>query len=147
MINIILFLIITLSWSLPHFLMKDLSNYLSKYEILVLYHFLWHIMILLFILYVWMFYRSKANLFINNVKKLPNKYKSFLFIVIIIGFISQLSYLTLHKTYNISKLIPILNGLSNIATVLIAYFIYKEELTFVKIIGIFMILTGIYIVN
>ena len=140
MITIILFLIMTISWSLPYFLMKDLSSYLSKYEIIVLSHFVWHVFILLFMLYIWIFYRPKASLFINNVKKLPNKYKSFLIIVTIIGFISQLSYLTLHKTNNISKLVPILNGLSNIATILIAYFIYKEKITVVKIIGIFLIL-------
>ena len=137
----------TISWSLPYFLMKDLSSYLSKYEIIVLSHFVWHVFILLFMLYIWIFYRSKASLFINNVKKLPNKYKSFLIIVTIIGFISQLSYLTLHKTNNISKLVPMLNGLSNIATILIAYFIYKEKITVVKIIGIFLILIGIYIIN
>jgi len=147
MITIILFLIMTISWSLPYFLMKDLSSYLSKYEIIVLSHFVWHVFILLFMLYIWIFYRSKASLFINNVKKLPNKYKSFLIIVTIIGFISQLSYLTLHKTNNISKLVPMLNGLSNIATILIAYFIYKEKITVVKIIGIFLILIGIYIIN
>jgi len=147
MITIILFFIMTISWSLPYFLMKDLSNYISKYEIIVLSHFVWHIFILLFMLYIWIFNRSKASLFINNVKKLPNKYKSFLIIVTIIGFISQLSYLTLHKTNNISKLVPILNGLSNIATILIAYFIYKEKITVVKIIGIFLILIGIYIIN
>jgi len=147
MITIILFLIMTISWSLPYFLMKDLSNYLSKYEIIILSHIVWHVFILLFMFYIWIFNRPKANLFINNVKKLPNKYKSFLFIVTIIGFMSQLSYLTLHKTNNISKLVPMLNGLSNIATILIAYFLYKEKLTFIKIIGIFLILTGIYIIN
>jgi drug/metabolite transporter (DMT)-like permease len=147
MITIILFLIMTISWSLPYFLMKDLSSYLSKYEIIVLSHFVWHVFILLFMLYIWIFYRPKASLFINNVKKLPNKYKSFLIIVTIIGFISQLSYLTLHKTNNISKLVAMLNGLSNIATILIAYFIYKEKITVVKIIGIFLILIGIYIIN
>ena len=147
MITIILFLIMTISWSLPYFLMKDLSSYLSKYEIIVLSHFVWHVFILLFMLYIWIFYRPKASLFINNVKKLPNKYKSFLIIVTIIGFISQLSYLTLHKTNNISKLVPMLNGLCNIATILIAYFIYNEKITVVKIIGIFLILIGIYIIN
>ena len=137
----------TISWSLPYFLMKDLSNYLSKYEIIVLSHCIWHVFILFFMGYIWIFNRPKASLFINNVKKLPNKHKSFLIIVTIIGFMSQLSYLTLHKTNNISKLVPMLNGLSNIATILIAYFIYKEKLTFIKIIGIFLILTGVYIVN
>ena len=147
MITIILFLIMTISWSLPYFLMKDLSNYLSKYEIIVLSHFVWHVFILLFMLYIWIFNRRKASLFINNVKKLPNKYKSFLIIVTIIGFMSQLSYLSLHKTNNISKLVPMLNGLSNIATILIAYFIYKEKLTFVKIIGILLVMLGIYLIN
>ena len=137
----------TISWSLPYFLMKDLSNYLSKYEIIVLSHFVWHVFILLFMLYIWIFNRRKASLFINNVKKLPNKYKSFLIIVTIIGFMSQLSYLSLHKTNNISKLVPMLNGLSNIATILIAYFIYKEKLTFVKIIGILLVMLGIYLIN
>ena len=147
MISIFLILIVSICWSLPFFLIKDLTNYLSKIEIIVISHLVWNVFILSFMGYIWLFNRPKANSFIKNIKKLPNKYKYYLLSLTIIGIISQLSYFTLLKNNNVSVIIPILNGLSNIFIILLAYLFFKEKLTFVKVIGILLVILGIYLLN
>ena len=147
MISIFLILIVSICWSLPFFLIKDLTNYLSKIEIIVISHLVWDVFILSFMGYIWLFNRPKATSFINNIKKLPNKYKYYILSLTIIGIISQLSYFTLLKNNNVSVIIPILNGLSNIFIILLAYFFFKEKLTFLKVIGILLVILGIYLIN
>tara|TARA_B110000027_G_C15995011_1_gene244860 strand:+ start:143 stop:586 length:444 start_codon:yes stop_codon:yes gene_type:complete len=147
MISIFLILIVSICWSLPFFLIKDLTNYLSKIEIIVISHLVWDVFILSFMGYIWLFNRPKAISFINNIKKLPNKYKYYVLSLTIIGIISQLSYFTLLKNNNVSMIIPILNGLSNIFIILLAYLFFKEKLTFVKVIGILLVILGIYLIN
>ena len=147
MFSIFLILIVSICWSLPFFLIKDLTNYLSKIEIIVISHLVWDVFILSFMGYIWLFNRPKAISFINNIKKLPNKYKYYVLSLTIIGIISQLSYFTLLKNNNVSMIIPILNGLSNIFIILLAYLFFKEKLTFVKVIGILLVILGIYLIN
>jgi drug/metabolite transporter (DMT)-like permease len=147
MFNIFLILIVSLCWSLPYFLIKDLTKYLSTIEIMVISHLVWDIFILSYIGYIWIFNRPKATSFINNIKKLPNKYKYYILSLTIIGIISQISYFTLLKNNNVSIIIPILNGLSNIFIILLAYYLFKEELTLTKFMGILLVILGIYLIN
>ena len=53
MISIFLILIVSICWSLPFFLIKDLTNYLSKIEIIVISHLVWDVFILSFMGYIW----------------------------------------------------------------------------------------------
>jgi drug/metabolite transporter (DMT)-like permease len=147
MINILLILIVSLCWSLPFFLIKDLTNYLSQIEIIVISHLVWHVFIVLFMGYMWIFNKNIGQHFITKIKKLPNKYKYYILSLTIIGIISQLSYFTLLKKNNVSLIIPILNGLSNVFIILLAYFLFKENITFIKIIGILLVILGIYLIN
>jgi uncharacterized membrane protein len=147
MFYIFLTLIVSVCWSLPIFLLKDLTNYLSKIEIIIISHLMWHIFMLLFMVYIWIFNRPKATAFINNIQKLPTKYKYYILFTTVIGIISQLSYFTLLKRNNVSKILPILNGLSNVFIILLAYFIFKEAVTMTKFMGILLVILGIYLIN
>jgi drug/metabolite transporter (DMT)-like permease len=147
MLTIFLYLIISLGWSLPFFLIKDLTKYLSQIEILILSHLIWHVFILLFLVYTWIFNKNIGQHFITKIKNIPIKYRYYLIAITIISIISQFSYFTLLKKNNVSKVIPILNGLSNIAIVIIAYLLFKEKLTFIKLIGILLVIFGIYLIN
>jgi uncharacterized membrane protein len=147
MLTIFLYLIISLGWSLPFFLIKDLTKYLSQIEILILSHLIWHLFILLFLVYIWIFNKNIGHNFITKIKNIPIKYRYYLIFITIISIISQYSYFTLLKKNNVSKVIPILNGLSNISIVIIAYLLFKEKLTFIKLIGILLVIFGIYLIN
>tara|TARA_B110000285_G_scaffold53854_1_gene61377 strand:- start:81 stop:524 length:444 start_codon:yes stop_codon:yes gene_type:complete len=147
MLTIFLYIIISLGWSLPFFLIKDLTKYLSQIEILILSHLIWHLFILLFLVYIWIFNKNIGQNFITKIKNIPIKYRYYLIFITIISIISQYSYFTLLKKNNVSKVIPILNGLSNIAIVIIAYLLFKEKLTFIKVIGILLVIVGIYLIN
>ena len=147
MLTIFLTLVVAICWSLPYFLIKDISNYISNTEIIVLSHFIWHVFILSFAIFIWIFKRNKATNFIESIKKAPNKIKLYLLSLTFIGIISQLAYFKLLKQNDVSKIIPILNGLSNIAIILLAYFIFKEDITFMKVIGIVLVVLGIYLIK
>ena len=66
MLTIFLTLVVAICWSLPYFLIKDISNYISNTEIIVLSHFIWHVFILSFAIFIWIFKRNKATNFIES---------------------------------------------------------------------------------
>lgn len=147
MLTLFLIIVVSICWSLPFFLIKDITKYLSKLEIIIISHLVWSVFIYSYIAYIWIFDKPKAISFINNIKKLPNKLKYYILSLTIIGIISQLSYFKLLKNNNVSKIIPILNGLSNIFIILLAYLFFTEKLTFTKVIGILLVILGIYLIS
>ena len=147
MINLLLYLIISIGWTIPFFLIKELTNYFSQYEIMIISHLAWHVLMILCIIYLLIFKKSSTKIFINKLKNLPNKYLLFITLITIIGFISQFTYITLFKTQDVSKVLPIVRGLSNIFIILLACTVFKENITFLKIIGIILIGIGIYLIN
>lgn len=145
--ELFLYLITALSWSLPFFLYKEFTKYFSQIDIMILIHVCWHITILSLLTYYLFFDKPKIIKFINKIKKMPKKFIYYFLIIIIIGFIGQYSKLTLFKNNNVSKVIPIIRGISSIFIILLGAFIFKEYITFIKILGIIVILLGIYMIN
>ena len=147
MINLLLYLLVSLGWTIPFFLIKELTNYFSQYEIMAISHLAWHILMILFLIYILIFKNKSGKLFLTKLKKIPNKYLLFIVLITIRGFISQFTYITLFKTQDVSKVLPIVRGLSNIFIILLACTFFKENITFFKIIGIILIGIGIYLIN
>lgn len=147
MINTFLYLIVALGWSLPFFFYREFTKYFSQIDIMILIHICWHITILSIITYLLLFNKQKVNNFINKLKKMPRKFIYYFLLIISIGFISQYSKLTLLANNEVSKVIPITRGISSILIILLATYIFKENITFIKILGIMVILLGIYMIN
>lgn len=145
--NLLLYLITALGWSLPFFLYKELTKYFNNIDIIILIHIFWHILIVSIVLYITIFKNYLAKEFLIKFKKMPKKYIYYLIFIILIGFISQFSKLYLLKYNNVTHAVPIIRGLSAILIILMGVFIFKEHVTFIKILGILVILIGIFMIN
>ena len=145
--NLILYFLSALGWSIPFFLLKDLTNYLNNVDIIIVNHMIWHFFILTFMLFILLFKNKKANQFINKVKKLPPYYLYRIIFIVLIGIISQLAYLRLIKFEDVTVVIPNIRALSTIFIGGLGYFIFKENITLIKFGGLLLILSGIYLLN
>ena len=136
-----------LSWSLPNFLLKELRNTFSSPEIIILYHFVWHLFLFSFSIYILIFKTKIANNFIKKSIYLPNNMKLILLSMVFLGITAQYFYIKLLKTVDISEIIPIIRGGSSLVIIFVGYYFFKEKLTVKRIIGIFTVLLGIYLIN
>ena len=145
--NLVLYFLSALGWSIPFFLFKDLTNYLTNIDIILVNHIIWHLFILLFMIFMLLFKYNKATKFITKIKKLPKHYLYRIIFIVLIGIISQLSYLRLIKFKDVNVVIPNIRALSTIFIGILGYFIFKENITLIKIGGLLLILIGIYLLN
>ena len=147
MMDKLFYLPVILSYSLPTFIFKDLTQYFSNYEIIVFYHLLYHIFILGAILFLLFQDKKHITNFVTNTGKLPMKLKLLMTGIVILGLISQYAYFQLLRGIDVNTLLTIVRGASTVVVMIVGYFIYKENLTIPKILGIFLVLVGIIIVN
>ena len=147
LIQSVFFIPVVLSYSLPTFIFKDLTKYFNNYEIIVFYHLLYHIFILAAIIYLALFQRKEVVKFVNNTSKLPLKLKALVTGIIILGLISQYAYFQLLRGIDVNSLLAIVRGASTVVVMIVGYFIYRENLTILKILGIFLVMAGIFIIS
>lgn len=145
--TILNFTIISLNWSIYGFIYKELLQYLNNIEIKTLYFIIYELILISIILYAIFFKRKMISNFSSNIQNIS---KTLLFAAIFISsmdLISSFSYYNLLKKYNVVYVIPILRAISTILITLIGYYHFKESLNINKIIGIGIIVLGVYILN
>ena len=141
------YLPVILSYSLPTFIYKDLTEYYNNYEIIVFYHIVYHLFILSFIGFFFAYDKKHIVSFFQKSKKLPSKLFAIVFAIVLLGLISQYSYFYLLRHLGVNEILSVVRGASVVLVLLIGYFIYKENLTVLKILGIFLVLAGMLLIN
>lgn len=141
------FIPVVLSFALPTFIFKDLTAYFDNYELIVFYHLLYHIFIVLAICAVFLFQKKKIKKFISNSLSIPKKLLFIMCGVIVLGLISQYAYFQILRNMDVNSLLAIVRGASTVVVMIVGYFIYKENLTVLKILGIFLVMAGILLIN
>lgn len=86
----------------------------------------------------WVFHISKINLKISYVS--------------ILGFISYIASFLIYTIiiiprYELSYITAFLTGITQIIILLIAYFVFRENITIFKVLGILAIIIGIVLIN
>lgn len=147
MYDLLLILPIILSWSIRPFLGKSLTQYISNKDIILLYHFIYHLFILAFCGYILLFKKNNATIFLKKIKGVPKYMYIILCLAILLSIISQLCYFKLIKTVNVNIFVNTLRGGSALLIFLIGMYAYKEKINLTKIIGILLVLLGIYLIN
>jgi len=141
------FIPVILSYALPTFIFKDLTTYFNNYEIIVFYHLLYHIFILGAIILL-VFYKKKSiSNFVTNTSNLPTKLKLLMTGIIILGLISQYAYFQILRGLDVNSLLAIVRGASTVVVMIVGYFVYKENLSVLKLMGIFLVMAGILMIN
>mgnify|MGYP001487690739 CR=1 FL=1 len=85
--------------------------------------------------------------FVNNYTKLPLFLKITPILIVLLSLSAQYSYFNLLRGYDVNTLIPIFRGGSTLVIVLVGYYLYNEKISFLKFIGILVVLLGMYMVN
>lgn len=143
----LIFVIVILSWSLPAFNSKDLTKYFDNQEIFIFYHLIFHTLILCYIIYTYIYKRHKVYKFGKAITKIPLKLFGYTLGIVILIIVSRIVYYQLLRKLDVNTILPIIRGGSTIVVITVGYLFYKEKLSLLKIVGIFTILFGIYLVN
>lgn len=138
---------IIVSWSYINFIKKDLTKHLNNFQMLILIHFFFHIVFAAYLIYLFKTKHEDTKDFFNNFKKIPKRLYVKLFLVLAISIISSYSFFTLIQSKDINYVIPIVRGGSQIMVLIIGYFIYNEIITKYTILGISMIISGLFLFN
>ena len=96
---------------------------------------------------VFFFKRNTINKFITNTSYIPKRLLFLMCGIIILGLISQYAYFQILRNMDVNSLLAIVRGASTVVVMIVGYFIYKEHLTVMKILGIFLVMAGILIIN
>jgi drug/metabolite transporter (DMT)-like permease len=141
------FVPVILSYALPTFIFKDVTKYFNSYELIVFYHLLYHVFILGAIAFLVIYKRNAVKEFISHSITLPGNLKLLMTGIIVLGLISQYAYFQILRKMDVNSLLAIVRGASTVVVMIVGYFIYRENLTVMKILGIFLVMIGIFIVN
>jgi len=142
-----LFLLVTLvSWSLPTFFWKELRKNLDANYQMILIHIAYSIVIYSYCVYLVLTDKNSITNFKKSIINLDAKYFFGILFFVTLGTISNFIYLTMLKKYDVSKYLPMLKGLSNVMLILFSIFIFKENVTFKRILGITIISIGMALV-
>lgn len=95
----------------------------------------------------WKMHFSKNPLKIENMQSLISSIFSFKILVgVILYIVSMFLFFYLLSNYKLSVVVP-LTSLTYIFNIIIAFSVFKETLIISQIVGIFVIITGIFLVS
>ena len=142
-IKYILIFFLVLSWTFNPFFKKSAYSKLKSQESLIINHILCSVIILFY--FVYLFYTKKCD--INCITKLNYKELVYASLGAITTVLSALTLLNLLKKYQASDIIPYIQPLVIILTIIVGYFIFNENITKTKLIGIFLIVMGLFVLS
>ena len=61
--------------------------------------------------------------------------------------VSFILFMQIIPRYDLSYITPLTIGITQVAIILISYFVFKESLTLPRIVGIFAIVIGVFLIN
>lgn len=145
--HLIYYLLPIIGWSLPNFFIKNLRKIFDSVEIILLLHIIYNIFIIPTLLIIYFKDKKKITNFIQKIKSLKPLLLGSAFLVVIFGLSAQYGFNTLLKYNNVTHVVPIIRAMSSILLVLIGYFIFKEEITMKKLIGILSVMFGVFLIT
>ena len=135
---------ITLLKSLSPYFRKHILTTLHSHELLFLQTLFISILVFCYFLYKWIFHKAP----LQNIGSLHWTQLLCIFMIAIVSVFSSILLFEIDKKYNT----PMLNVLfmrvaSTIALLLVGIFLFKERYSFWQILGLTMIVLGIYLVG
>ena len=139
----ILITFLVLCWTLNPFLKKQASGKLTSDEFLIFNHGLCTVVVVVHFIYL--AYQNKCD--INCIKKLNHKEILYSIAGALTTVLASLALIKLLKDNDATDIIPHIQPIVIILTILIGYFIFKENVTKNKVIGAALIVVGLFIIN
>ena len=143
-ITFVLLALLSIGWTLNPFFKKRAIGKLNSYQYLVTNSVIVSSFIIIFFIYRIM----KGQDSINHIIKTINK-TQFIWMLsgAIITFLTSLFLIILIKEHNVSYIIPHIQPLVIVLTILFGYFLFKESINRYQIIGIILVILGLIVIN
>lgn len=139
----ILILLIILCWTLNPFIKRRLSPKFQTSDYLIYNHSI--VTILIFIYFVYLLWNNKCNF--KCLSELNTNDLVFSLFGAITTVMSSIILINLLKEYQASHIIPNIQPAVIVLTMLLGYFIFKEDITKSKIYGSILIVLGLFVFN
>ena len=141
------YLLPIIGWSIPNFFIKKLRNVFDSVEIIILIQTTYFLFILPALILTYYNDKKRVINFYNKIKTLKPLLFAFLLLIVILGLGAQFGFNSLVKYYDVTHAVPIIRGISSILLVFIGYFIFKENITIKKLLGIISVVFGVYLIS
>ena len=135
--------LLVLCWTLNPFMKKQASKNLTSDEYMFFNHGLCTVLIVLYFIYL----LSKKECDVNCLKKIDKNQFAYSIAGAFTTVFAALVLIKLLKNNDASSIIPQVQPIVIISTVLIGYFAFKEEISKNKVIGCILICFGLYVFN
>ena len=139
----LLLLVIVMCWTANPFLKKVVSKKFKPNEFMLINHFVISSMMLSYLAYL--VYNKEFSF--NCMQKLDKKDFMYLVVGSVTTILGSLFLIKLLSEYEASYIIPHLQPIVIILTILMGYFLFNEEVNRNKIMGIMLILFGLFLIN
>lgn len=130
-------------WTVNPFMKKNASQKLTSGEYLIFNHALCTIIVIVYLIYLLKY--NKCD--INCLQKLNNRDIIFSILAAITTIGASLVLIHLVQNNNVSYIIPQIQPLVILSTVMTGYLFFGETVESHKIIGIGLIIAGLYVIN
>lgn len=139
----VLLAVLVICFTLNPFMKKRASGKLNSNEYMILNHALITILIVIYFIYI--FKTNKCD--INCLKKLDKGDMYWAIGAAISGIVGSLILIMLIKREDVTFIMPQVQPIVIALGLLIGYFVFKEKITTLKIIGTVMIIGGVFVLN
>lgn len=139
----LLILSLVLCWTLNPFFKKYSASKLASGEYLIFNHILCTLIVFIYFLYL----AFNNDCDVNCLKKLDNKDIIYSVLGAITSVFASILLIELLKNNDATSVIPNIQPLVLILTLLIGKFIFNETMNTTKALGIIVIVGGIYLIN
>lgn len=139
----VLLIIVVFCWTINPFLKKTIAKKMKPEEYMILNHFTISIIMISYLVYL----LKKKKFDTQCIRKLEYKELGLLVLASVSTIIGSLVVTYLLQKYDASYIIPNLQPIVIILTILIGYFLYKESLDSKKISGVLCIVAGLFLIN
>ena len=139
--NIILLTILTFCWGLQPFFKKIPLKKISSVEFYCIEYLFYMIPIIIYFIYLY----NKNHL--SCFKKIDRKDILYFILIITTGTIGGLTFAQLLKQNNASYVVPSVQPLIIIFTLISGYFIFMEKINRYQILGTLFVIAGIILIN
>ena len=138
-----LIILLAFGWTINPFLKKKAIGDLSSYQYLIMNS----VLNTLFILIVFTFFLLKGTEKYHTFYNIDKIQFFWILAASVITVLTSILLITLIKEHNVSYIIPHIQPLVIILTIITGFFIFKEQIDKFQLLGILFILCGLFTIN
>ena len=146
--NIYLYFIpVIIFWTFDLYFNKVMLKHLDNFQLIFLYHIIFSLFYVVIFSYLYLNQRKTIGKMIQQYKKLPLQLYGLIIIAVMLAFTSFFSIMHLIKNLDITYFISVIRGISLLLALFIGFFLFKEKVSFQRILGTILIVGGIIVIR